>query len=375
MSVGLGLVALALVGCEDGKKVPPAAASGSASSPTPPRRAWRPHPLGRRRRLRARRRRGHPRPGWPVRPPSRARGGLGTRTDEIADLRAWGDRIYALAYSQPAARGTLAYFARDGSEKGEVGNHQGLGEPRSFGLTHDWAYFTQKRGVFRFPLAGGNAERVQDGFADQATVLGDQLFGMRCAVEGKVDQLVRAPASGGAEKVVAAVAPKSSRCRYGDIAVDGTHAFVTDFEGRRLLSIPLSGGDVTELSSGNAFAAAVFLVGQDVVYSAQGGLYRVARTGGPEAKLTEWGNSPWGIVAYDGADFWMFQGMPYEMKEHIYTLPQTGTEAQSAWTFSVTDTTAGSGVRAFTVDDQCYYHARKAPNGEYSSIHAHRKQP
>ncbi|RLB45806.1 MAG: hypothetical protein DRI90_28035, partial [Deltaproteobacteria bacterium] len=110
-----------------------------------------------------------------------------------------------------------------------------------------------------------------------------------------------------------------------------------------------------------------------VDYSADGGLYRASRSAGQETKLTRWADSPFGIVDHDGKDYWMFQGIPYGPTEHIFRLPHAGGEAKPVWTFRVKDPTIGSGVRAFAVDDQCFYYAMRADGTDYSSINAHRK--
>ena len=298
---------------------------------------------------------------------------LGTRTDQVVAIQAWGNQIYLLSHQQVNARTTLSSFPRDGGTSQQVGRYEGLGEPQSFRVTRDGAYFTQRRALLRIPLGGGAPETVAADFAAVATVAGRHAYGIRCGSPQLQDQVLRISAAGGVAEPIAAIQRETKTCRYGDVAIAEGTVFATDWEGRRVLAVDLSSGKVTVLTSGHPFAASLFVSARYVDFSASDGLRRVPRAGGKAEKLATMGTSPWDAVAFDGADFWIYDAAPYE-QEHVWRLAGGGGDPDRIYSFHVQDV-LGSGAVGMTVDDQCFYYTQRSPAGDFATLFAQKKPP
>jgi hypothetical protein len=288
-------------------------------------------------------------------------------------LRTWGDDLFLLISSPPNARFTLLRIRRDGSAKTALGHLPGIGSPDGLWLTPDGAYTSFKRDLWRFPLAGGDAVLLAKGFSRSIAIQDGHVYGIQCGKADKTDALVRAGMDGDRLEVLAKITRTSKDCDYRALALDGAHAVVTDWPGRRLLSVSLSDGTVREAATGHAFPRDVVAGAQGIDFATSKGLYRIAQEGTPAARLSDIGATPFMDLAADATQYWVFQGEPYEPTESIWRLPRSGGKATKVWTFANRGAEEGTGIDAIAVDEQCVYYLQYAKSGEYFTVFARAK--
>ncbi|MBN1611765.1 MAG: hypothetical protein JW940_34345 [Polyangiaceae bacterium] len=326
-------------------------------------------------------------------------------------LRTRGDHLFLLISSQPNARFTLLRIMRDGSTKTALGHLPGVGSPDGLWLTPDGAYTTFKRDLWRFPLAGGDAVLLAQGFSRSIAIEDGHVYGIQCgkadkkeAKTGKTDALVRAAMGGDRLAVLAKITRRSKECDYRGLAVDGTDAVLTDWPGRRLLSVSLSDGTVRVAATGHAFPRDVVMGPQDIDFATSKGLYRIAKAAvraapisdigaapamdladesnglyrpakraSPATRLSGVGATPFMDLAGDQTHYWIFQGEPYEPTESIWRLPRSGGKATKVWTFANRGAEQGTGIDAIAVDEQCVYYLQYAKSGDYFTVFARAK--
>jgi sugar lactone lactonase YvrE len=223
----------------------------------------------------------------------------------------------------------------------------------------------------RFLLEGGPVETIHGDFARVATVDGAIAYGIRCKTARMEDQLFSVSEAGGESKPLATIERRTKTCKYGDLAVDGNTIFATDWEGRRLLAIDLPEGKVKVLATGHPFASRLFVHAEHVDFATSNGLRRVSRAGGAARKLGRVGESMFDLVAFDGSDYWIFDGGRFE-REYIWRLRGDGGEPERVYTFR-DDDPLGSGAMGMSADEQCFYYSQMSSDEGYAVLYAQKK--
>lgn len=272
-----------------------------------------------------------------------------------------GDNLYYLAWKEGPAKAVLSRVPRSGEPAVELATQEGLGRPESFTIDAAYAYYTRRGALYRAPVDGSGAiVKLAADFSTPIALDGDAVVGVRCDPKAKTDELVRIPRAGGDVVSVAHWERKQTgaSCEYKSLAVDAGEAFVGDWTTRRLLAVPLTGGAVRELATGQAFLGRILPERANLVFQASNGLFRVPRAGGAPTQLTEVASMPFGELAWDETRFFVFQARPYERQNFTLSLPREGGATTVLETFVAEDVTMGPGILGLAVDDECIYLAR-----------------
>ena len=289
--------------------------------------------------------------------------GLGTQAGEFGALAARAGSVYLVAFSVPAATATLKRFGRDGEGARVVGHSKGPGRVGpNLVLDDDAAYFVHGKSLVKIPLAGGPSTTLREGVIRPITLAEESLWFVQCNSKEKKDELMSLPRAGG-EATSRASWPRTTPgkgCQYGDLAITPEDFYMDDWTSRRVLAVSRRDGALRELASKMPFVGRIAVEPADLVFQAQGGLFRVPKAGGEAKNISDWGATPFHFFAWDGAEFFVFNGEAYGMRHSLVQIPLSGGRGKEFEFFQVNDVVMGSGVGDLAVDDSCVYLAKSA---------------
>jgi hypothetical protein len=233
----------------------------------------------------------------------------------------------------------------------------------------DAAYFTRKTDVFRVELASGTVKEVVPGFTEAIAVFGDDVYGVSCGAGAGPDHLIRVSLANGARDSIAELprvavsrrASGSPPCDYHYLAVEADTVFISDWAGRRILSVSLADKSMHEVVRSGSYPMRITLEPETIVYQAAGGLFRVPRQGGQAEQLAELANTPYTTYVSDEQEFWINQSIAYTEDVWIYRLARTAGKPKKVLQFKgykdcsyPCDITDG-----IAIDDECLYVAHR----------------
>jgi hypothetical protein len=295
---------------------------------------------------------------------------VGSVRDSVVDLLARDASLYVLSFDDRPRRATLTRFRRDGAPPVKLAHHDGVAEPKSFLMTKDAAYFTRKTDVFRVELASGEVKQVVHGLADAIAVFGDDVYGVSCgAGAAGADQLIRASLVNGARESIAELprvavnkrASGSPPCDYHYLAVEANTVFISDWAGRRILSVSMADKVMHEVVRSGSYPMRITLEPETIVYQSEGGLYRVPRHGGQAEQLAELANTPFTTYVSDEREFWINQSIAYTENVWIYRLARTAGKPKKVLQFKgYKDCSFPCEItEGIAIDDECVYIAHR----------------
>jgi len=287
----------------------------------------------------------------------------------VVALAAREGSLFALHFNERMRRATLTRILRDGSSRTKVAHHDGPSEPKSFSLTQDAAYFTRQTNVFRANLSTGETQEVLHSFSEAIAIAGEFVYGIACGKGAASDTLVRASWRGGEREPLADLphvpvnrrASGSGACDYHYLAVAGDVVFISDWAGRRILSVLLPEKTMHVVAQSGSYPMRITLEPNSIVYQAEGGLYRVERGGGNAVRLAELAQTPFTTYTFYGHEFWINQSEAYTDTVWIYRLADANGTPRKVIPFKAyegcpypCDITDG-----IAVDDECLYVAHR----------------
>jgi hypothetical protein len=150
-------------------------------------------------------------------------------------------------------------------------------------------------------------------------------------------------------------------CDYHYLAAAAESVFISDWAGRRILSISMADKTVHETAFAGSYPMRITLEPETIVYQAEGGLYRVPRAGGKPEQLAELANTPFASYVADEKEFWINQSEAYTEAVWIYRLTRVAGKPRKVLKFEgykdcadPCDITDG-----IAVDDECIYVAHR----------------
>jgi len=294
---------------------------------------------------------------------------LGSVQGSVIDLQARDGSLFVLAFEQGLRRATLMKLSRDGSFRVKVAHHDGPSEPKSFIMTNDAAYFTRKAHVIRIDLATGDAKEVIHDFTESITVSGAFVYGVSCGPNSTADTLVRVSLTTGDREAIAELphvpvnkrASGSPPCDYHFLSVDNSTIFISDWAGRRIVSVSMLEKAMREVARTDSYPTRIILEPDTLVYQARDGLHRVSRTGGTVEPLAELANTPDATYVDDGREFWINQEEAYTESTWVYRLAHAGGKPHRVLQFKgYKDCSYPCQILAgVAVDDECLYIAHR----------------
>jgi hypothetical protein len=236
-------------------------------------------------------------------------------------------------------------------------------------MTPDSAYFTRKANVIRMRLESGEAQEVIHDFSESITVAGDYVYGVSCNSKGAADTLVRVSLVTNEREQIAELphvpvnkrASASPPCDYHYITISDQTAFISDWAGRRILSVSLNSKTMQEVAFAGSYPMQIVAEPSNIVFQAEGGLYRAPRQGGKAERLVELAQAPFTTYVADDKEFWIDQSEAYTDAVWIYRLARSGGKPKKLLKFEgykgcsdPCDITNG-----IAVDDECVYVAHR----------------
>jgi len=299
----------------------------------------------------------------------RALTSLGSVQGSVIDLQARDGSLFVLGFEDGLRRATLMKISRDGSSRVKVAHHDGPSVPKSFVMTDDAAYFTRQAHVIRIGLATGDAKEVIHGFTESITVSGAFVYGVSCGPSSTADTLVRVSLTTGNREAIAELthvpvnrrASGSPPCDYHFLSVDNNTVFISDWAGRRIVSVSTLEKVMREVARTDSYPTRILLEPDTIVYQARDGLHRVARTGGKPELLAELANTPDATYVDDGHEFWINQDEGYSDTTWVYRLAHTGGKPHKVLQFKgYKDCSYPCQILdGVAVDDECLYVAHR----------------
>jgi hypothetical protein len=294
---------------------------------------------------------------------------VGSVRGRVMDLLARDENIYVLGFQQDLRRASLLTIGRGGTRPVVVAHHDGPSEPKSFLMTRDSAYFTRKANVIRMRLDSGDAQEVIHDFSESIAVAGDYVYGVSCNSKSTADTLVRVSLVTNEREPIAELphvpvkkrASASPPCDYHYISIDDQTAFISDWAGRRIVSVSLNSKTMQEVAFAGSYPMRIVVEPNNIVFQAEGGLYRAPREGGTAERLAELAQAPFATYVADDKEFWINQSEAYADAVWIYRLARSGGKPKKLLKFepykgcdSPCDITSG-----IAVDDECIYVAHR----------------
>ncbi len=298
---------------------------------------------------------------------------IATHGEQFLAMAAREGVVFVLTYQQPMARVMLLSVPRSGEPTRKLSTFQGPGEPRGFAFTNEAAYLTENKALIRLGLDGSSARLAKD-FAEGVAGDGRHVYGVGCGPKGGPDHLQRIEVTGGepeqlAEIQRAGVSSDGPACDYRYVALGDSAVYVSDWAGRRILTVDRESHAVKVLAEKKAFPQRIQLAPGELTFQAAGGLYRVELPSGAPQRIAELANTPFARFVADARDYWIDQAEAYALDEKIYRLARSGGKPREVQRFKALDPNeapADTGVDGIAVDDECLYIARHQPG--YSAI-------
>jgi hypothetical protein len=299
---------------------------------------------------------------------------IATLREAVVELFPERDSVFAVTYHQELARVTLLRVRRDGSSSDVIGRHTALGEPKSPVLTADAAYFLRNQSLYRMSRSDGATVALAKGFVGSIAVQGSYVYGFECDAKKPPDHLQRVSTQGGAVERLAEL-PRAKDpdrdasgaiCDYHSALADGAAVYAANWNSRQVLRIAISDGTVLALATKKPFPSELAFDGDDILFQAAGGLYRVNKAQADATRVSELGSAPFTLVAHAGPVTYIHQSEPYMPEEWTYELVRaTGKQKKLELyrAIDATETPPDTGVRGLAVDDECLYTARQLKSG------------
>ena len=294
---------------------------------------------------------------------------LGSVQGRVIDLQAQDASLFVLGFEDGLRRATLMKISRDGSSRVKVAHHDGPSEPKSLIMTNDAAYFTRKTHVIRIGLATGDTKEVIHGFTEAIAVSGAFVYGVSCGPSSTADTLVRVSLTTGNREAIAELphvpvnrrASGSPVCDYHFLSVDNNTVFISDWAGRRIVSVSMLEKLMREVARTDSYPTKIILEPDTIVYQAKDGLHRIARTGGRSEQLAELANTPDATYVDDGREFWINQDEAYTDATWVYRLAHAAGKPRKVLQFKgYKDCTYPCAILdGIAVDDECLYVAHR----------------
>lgn len=299
---------------------------------------------------------------------------LGAQAGEFGALALRAGSVYLVTFSVPAATATLKRIGRDGEGARVVGHSKGPGRVvGNLVVDDEAAYFVHGKSLVKIPLAGGPSTTLRQGVIRPIALAEDSLWFVHCNSTEAQDQLMSLPRAGGEPSARASWPrrPGGKGCQYGDLVITPDDFFFDDWTTRRVLAVSRKDGALRELATKMPFPGRIAMEPTDLVFQANGGLFRVPKSGGAAKHISDWGATPFHYFAWDGAEFFVFNGEAYGMRHTLLQIPLIGGRGKEIEWFQVKDVVMGSGVGDIAVDDSCVYLAKSAEG--YSEVLARPK--
>ena len=279
---------------------------------------------------------------------------IGAHGGEASGLASAGGLVFAVA--KQGARASVVQFSRDGAKPTELAHVMVSRSPESLCVDERAAYFTVGSTLYAAPLGGGEIQELAAAFSRPIALGSRSVYGVRCAPERKVDELVQLPREGGDLRVVGSWPRASGKtCDYHYVAVDGSHAFISDWTARRITAVSLTDGTLTELAVKRPFPQRIAVEATSVAFQSAGGIFRVKKQGAEVVQVSDYGSTPFESMTWDDSGFYVLHTLAYAPSDTLVRIPLAGGKPEQLEGFPVADVTMGGGRVDVAVDDECVY--------------------
>lgn len=211
---------------------------------------------------------------------------LGKLAEPVVAMTEHRNYVYALAWAGGKGEGAVYRMHKRGEQAEAIAKLHGRGNPRSIAADDNGVFFTKAKRLLRVSAEPEAPAVVLEGFPSRMTIYDGYIYAAGRDKNARGLSFVRISTRDGAavERLAVSDASDQLGLRWEHIAVDRGGVYFTDTGGAQLVSVPHTGGAVTEHVHGHHLEH-VALAAEQIYWTAGYSVYRSPRTEDKRVKV------------------------------------------------------------------------------------------